>query len=166
MIHTVKNFSSQWNRDRNSEISILKFCFLYYPVNVGNLISSLSSFSKSSLNIWKFLDHIMLKPNMQDLNHDLASMGDECNYLMVRTFFGNTLLGNLDEDWPFPGLCHCWVFQICWYTACKTLMASSFKTLTSSAGISLALLAAVHLSVHLTSHGRMSGSGWLTTSSS
>ena len=73
-------------------------CFLYDPANVGNLISGSSAFSKPSLDIWKFLVHIMLKPSMQDFKHDLTSMGDECNCLMVSTFFGTTLLGNWDED--------------------------------------------------------------------
>ena len=62
-------------------------CFLNDPVNVGNLISGSSAFSKPSLDIWKFLVHIMLKPSMQDFWHDLTSMGDECNYPMVGTFF-------------------------------------------------------------------------------
>ena len=73
-------------------------CFLNDPVNVGNLISGSSAFSKPSLDIWKFLVHIMLKPSMQDFKHDLTSMGDECNCLMVSTFFSTTLLGNWDED--------------------------------------------------------------------
>ena len=61
---------------------------------------------------------------------------------------------------------HCWVFQVCWQNKCKTLMASSFRDLNSSAGISLhplALLIAVLPKIHLTSHSRMSGSRWLTT---
>ena len=72
--------------------------FLCDPVKVGNLISGSSFFSKSSLDIWKFLVRIMLKPSMQDFKHDLTSMGDECNCPMVSTFFGTTLLGNWDED--------------------------------------------------------------------
>ena len=48
---------------------------LYDPANVGNLISGSSSFSEPSLDIWKFLVHIMLKPSMQDFKHDLTSMG-------------------------------------------------------------------------------------------
>ena len=72
--------------------------FLYDPVNVGNLISGSSSFSKPSLDIWKFLVCIILKPSVQDFKHDLTSMGDECNCLMVSTFFGITLLGDEDED--------------------------------------------------------------------
>ena len=42
--------------------------------------------------------HIMMKPNVQDFKHDLTSMGDEYNYLMVSTFFSTTLPGNWDED--------------------------------------------------------------------
>ena len=96
MIHTVKGF----NAVNETEIDIfLKYlCFLYNPANVGNLISSSPSLSKSNLDIWKFLVHIMLKPSMQDFKHDLTSMGDECNCLMVSTYFGTTLLGNWDED--------------------------------------------------------------------
>ena len=77
----------------------LKFpCFLYNPANVGNLISSFSSLSKPSLYVWNFLVRIMLNSSMQDLKHDLTRMGDECNYLVVNSFFGNTLLGNWDEN--------------------------------------------------------------------
>ena len=42
--------------------------------------------------------------SMQDFKHDLTSMGDECNFPMISTFFSTTLLGNWDEDWPFPVL--------------------------------------------------------------
>ena len=71
MIHTVKGFTVV----EETEIDVfLKFpCFLYTPVNVGNLISSSSSFSKPSLDIWKFLVHIMLKASMQDLSMTLLA---------------------------------------------------------------------------------------------
>ena len=87
VIHRVKGFSIV----NETEIDVfLKFpCFLYNPVNVGNLVSSSSSFSKRSLDIWKFLVRIMLKTSMQEFKHDLTSMGDKCNCLMVCTFFGN-----------------------------------------------------------------------------
>ena len=96
MIYTVKGFTIV----DETEIDVFpKFpCFFYNPANVDNLISSSSSFSKPSLDIWKFLVHIMLKPTMQDIQHDLTSMGDECNYPMLRTFFGTTFLGNWVED--------------------------------------------------------------------
>ena len=56
----------------------LKFlCFLYDPANPGKMTSDYSSFSKPSLDIWKFLVPIMLKSSMQDFKHDLTSMEDE-----------------------------------------------------------------------------------------
>ena len=79
-------------------------CFLYDPVNVGNLISGSSAFSKPTWNIWKFLVHIRLKPSMQDFEQNLTSMGDECNCPAVSTFFTTALLGNWDEYWPFSVL--------------------------------------------------------------
>ena len=96
MIHTVKGFSIV----HETEVDVfLEFPrYLYDPVNIGNLISSSSSFSKPSLDIWEFLVHIMFKPSMQDLKQDLTSMGDEYNRPMVGTFFSTTLLGNWDED--------------------------------------------------------------------
>ena len=96
MIHTVKGFSTV----NKIEVDVLlEFpCLLYDPTNVGNLISDFYSFSKPSLDIWKFLVHIILKPSMQDFKHNLTSIGDECSCLMVKTFFSTTLLGNWDED--------------------------------------------------------------------
>ena len=49
-------------------------CFLYDPMNVGNLISSSSSFSKSNSYIWKFSVHVQLKPSLKDLEHNLTNM--------------------------------------------------------------------------------------------
>ena len=85
MIHIVKSFGIV---DETEVGVFLEFpSFLYDPPNVGNLISGSSSFSKPNLDIWRFLVHIMLKPSMQDFKHDRTSMGDECNFLMVSTFF-------------------------------------------------------------------------------
>ena len=67
----------------------------------------------------------------------------------------------------FPSCGYCWVFQICWYTEGSTLSALSFRIWNSSAGISsppLALFIAMLPKSHLTSHSRMSGSRWVTTS--
>ena len=96
MIHTVKGFGIV----DETEIDVfLKFpSFLYDLVNGGNLISSSSSFSKPSLDIWKLLVHIMLKLSMQDFNHDLTNMGDECSCPMVTTFFGIVFLWNWNEN--------------------------------------------------------------------
>ena len=96
MVHTVKGFSVV---DETEVDVYLKFpSFLYDPANVVNLISGSSSFSKASLDIWKFLVHIMVKLSMQDFKHDLTSVGDECSCPMVSTFFSTTLLGNWDKD--------------------------------------------------------------------
>ena len=63
MIHTVKGFSVV---DEAEKDVFLKFpCFLYKPVNDGILISRFSFFSKPSLDIWKSLIHVTLKPSMQ-----------------------------------------------------------------------------------------------------
>ena len=96
MIHTGKGFGVV----NETEVDVfLEFSsFLYDPANVGNLISDSSFFSKSLLDIWKSLVHIMLKPRMQDFKVDLTSVGDECSFLMVSTFFCTPLLGNWDED--------------------------------------------------------------------
>ena len=72
MIHTVRGFDVI----NKTEVDIiLEFsCFLYDPVNVGNLISGPFCYSKCSLDIWKFMICIMLKLNMQDFKHGLTSM--------------------------------------------------------------------------------------------
>ena len=55
---------------------------LFSPAKVGNLISSSSSFSKPSLDIWKFLVHIMLKPTIQDFQHDLTLLAWEMSAII------------------------------------------------------------------------------------
>ena len=72
VIHTVKGFGivNKVEIDLFPELS----CFFYDPMDVGNLISGSSAFSKSSLYIWKFSVHILLKPSLKDFEHYLASM--------------------------------------------------------------------------------------------
>ena len=81
MIHIVKGFSVV----NETEVDIfLEFpSFVYDPANIGNLISCSSAFSKTSLNFWKFLVHVMLKLSLKDYEHNLTSMGDECSCLLV-----------------------------------------------------------------------------------
>ena len=50
------------------------FCFFHDPADVGNLISGSSAFSKTSLNIWKFTVHILLKPGLENFKHHFTSM--------------------------------------------------------------------------------------------
>ena len=58
------------------------------PVNFGNLISGSSAFSKTSLNIWKFMVHLLLKPGVDNVEHYFTNMWDECNCVVVWAFFG------------------------------------------------------------------------------
>ena len=77
VIHTVKGLGtvSKAEVDVFLELS----CFFYDPRDVGNLISGSSAFSKSSLNIWKFSVHLLLKPVLENFEHYYASMRDEYN---------------------------------------------------------------------------------------
>ena len=70
--HIVKGFGrvSKAKVDVFLELS----CFLDDPSDVGNFISGSSAFSKSSLNIWKFMVHIQLKPDMENFEHYFASL--------------------------------------------------------------------------------------------
>jgi len=77
VIHTVKGFDIV----NKAEVGVfLEFpCFSYDLTDVHDLISDSSAFCKSSLYIWKFLVHILLKPNLKDFEHYFAGMLDECN---------------------------------------------------------------------------------------
>ena len=72
--------------------------------DVGNLISGSSAFSKSSLNIWKFTIHVLLKPGLGNFEHCFASVWDECNCVVVWAFFGISFLWDWNENGPFPVL--------------------------------------------------------------
>ena len=72
VIHTVKDFCVI--NEAQVDVFLEFSCFFYDPADVGNVISSSSDFSKSRLNIWKFSIHELLKPSLEDFEHDLASM--------------------------------------------------------------------------------------------
>ena len=69
MIHTVKGFGVV--KEAEIHVFLELFCFFDDPTNVGNLICGSSAFSKSSLNIWKFMVHVRLKP-MENFEHYFA----------------------------------------------------------------------------------------------
>ena len=72
VIHTVKGFDivNQAEIDVFLELS----CFFNDPADVGSMISDSSAFSKTSLNIWKFMVHVLLKPGLENFEHDFTSV--------------------------------------------------------------------------------------------
>ena len=135
-------------------------------MDVGNSISGFFAFSKSSLCIWRFSVHVLLKPSLENFELFFDSLWDECNCVAVWTFFSIVFLWNWNENWDFPVLGPLLVFQIRWYIESSTFTTSCFKIWNRSAGIRsppLALFVLMLLMDHLTSHSRMSGSRWVST---
>ena len=102
VIHTIKGFGIV----NKAEIDVLLelSCIFNDPADVGNLISVSSAFSKTSLNIWKSMVHILLKPGLENFEHYFISMWDECNCVVVWAFFGIAFLYAADCNnslWTF-----------------------------------------------------------------
>ena len=100
VIHTVKGVGVVNKAEIDDFLKLS--CFFYDPVDVGNLISGSSAFSKTILNIWKFMVHILLKPGLENFEHYFTSVWDECNCAVVWAFFGIAFLWDWNENWPFP----------------------------------------------------------------
>ena len=152
VIHTVKSFSIVNEAELDFFLEFL--CFFYDPVYVGNLISGSSAFSKSSLHIWKFSVHVLLKPSLKDFKHNLAGMWNECSCMVIWTFFGIGMKIDLFQSCGhccFPNLLAQWM---------QRLTASSFKIWNSWSGIlspPLGLLVVMLPKAHLTWNSRISG---------
>ena len=101
VIHTFKDFSVV--SEAGVDVFLEFPCFFYDPVDVGNWISGSFAVSKSSLYIWKFSVHVLLKPHLKDFEYYLASMWNEYSYMVV-WFFDVAFLWNWNEKWPFPVL--------------------------------------------------------------
>ena len=119
VMHTVKAFGIVNKAEVDAFLELSSF--FNDPADVGNLISGSSAFSKTSLNIWKFMVHILLKPGLENFEHYFASVWDDLNYVLVWTFFGVAFLWDWNENWPFPvlwpllrfpNLLVCWVQHI------------------------------------------------------
>ena len=72
VIHTVKDVSIV--SEAEVDVSLEFSCFIYDPTDVGNLNSGSPAFSKSSLNIWKFSIHVLLKNGLENIQHYFVSM--------------------------------------------------------------------------------------------
>ena len=80
VIHSVKSYGvDKAEVDVYLELS----CFFDDLTDVSNLISGSSALSKSSLNIWKFIVHILFKPGLENFEHYFVSVRDECNCVVV-----------------------------------------------------------------------------------
>ena len=99
VIHSVKGFSVV--NKAEVDIFLELSCFFYDPTDVGNLISGPSAFSKSSLNIWKFMVHALLTSALENFEHYFARVWDECNCAVLWAFFGFAFLWDWNENWSF-----------------------------------------------------------------
>ena len=72
MIYTVKDFGLV--NKAKIDVFLESSCFFDDPADVGNLISGSSAFSKTSLNIWKFMVHVLLKPGLENFEHYFTSV--------------------------------------------------------------------------------------------
>ena len=102
VIQPVKGFGIV----KKSEIDVFPevSCFFDDPTDVGNYISGSSAISETSLNMWKFTVHVLLKPVLENFEHYFTSMWHECNCAKVWAFFGIAFLWDQNENWPFPVL--------------------------------------------------------------
>ena len=142
--------------------------FFYDPVDVGNLTSGSSAFSKSSLNIWKFTVHVLLKPGLENFEHFFTSVWDKCNRVVVRAFFGIAFFRDWNENWSFPVLWPLLSFPNLLPYWMQHFHSIIFRIRNSSTGIlspPLALFIVMLPKAHLTSHSRMSGSTGVITPS-
>ena len=98
VIYTVKDFGI-FNK-AEIDVFLEHSCFSVDPADVGNLISGSSAFSKTSLNIWKFTVHILLKPGLENFEHYFTRVWVESNCAVVWIFFGIAFLRDWNENWP------------------------------------------------------------------
>ena len=132
---------------------------------VDNLISGSSAFSKSSLNIWNFSVHVLLKPGLENFEHYFANVWDECNCAVVWTFFGIAFLWVWNENWPFPVLWPLLSFPnllTYWVRRFHSIQSTEWHIILSPP---LTLFVVMLPKAHLTSHSKISGSRRVITPS-
>ena len=157
LFQTIKGFRVVNEADVFLEFS----CIFCDPTDVGSLISGSSAFSNSSLNIWKFLVHVLLKTGLENFEHYFASIWMECSCVRVWTFFALPFWEwKLEWNWSFLVLWPLLSFPYCWQIECSTLKicASSIRIWNSSAGIPsppLALFVVMLPKAHFVLHSKM-----------
>ena len=162
MIHKVKGFGIE----NKAEIDVFLelSCFFDDSADVGNLISDSSAFSKTSLNIWQFTVHLLLKPGLENFEHYFTSVWDECNCVVVWAFFGIASLWDWNENWPLPILSfpNLLTYRVQHFHSIIFRIWASWTVIQSPP---LALFIVMLSKAHLTSHSRMSFSRWVITPS-
>ena len=83
VMHIAKDFGIVNKAEIDFFVFLELSCFFNDPADVGNLISGSSAFSKTNLNIWKFMVNVLLKPGLENFEHYFISMRDECNCAVV-----------------------------------------------------------------------------------
>ena len=124
-----------------------------WSVDVGNLVSGFSAFSKTSLNIWKFSVHVLLKPGLENLEHYFISVWDD-------QFFGIAFLWDWNENWCFPVLWPLLSFPnllAYWVQHFHSIIFQDLKQLNWNSVTSTSFVVMLP-KAHLTSHSTMSGS--------
>ena len=102
MIHTVKGLGIV--NKAEVDVSLEFSCLFYVPTDVGNLIPGPSAFSKSSLNIWKFLVYILLKPGLENFGALLCQCLRWVQLCSSLNILWHCLSLGLERKWPFPVL--------------------------------------------------------------
>ena len=102
VIYTVKGFGLV--NKAEVDVCLELSCFFDDPTDVSNLISGSSAFSKSGLNICKFMVQILLKPGLENFELYFTSVWDGCNCVVVWAFFDIVFLWDWNENWLFPVL--------------------------------------------------------------
>ena len=161
-IHTVNGFGvvNKAEVDFFLFFGSLAFSMIQQMLAIWSLIH-LPFLNPAWISLWKFTVHVLLKAGLENIEHYFASVWDECNCVVVGTFFDIAFLWDWNENRPFPVL---WsllsVPHLLAYWV-STFTASSFRIWNSSTGILSpppVLLVVMLPKAHLTSHSRMSGS--------
>ena len=98
LVHTVKEFSMVSEADRNVFWDSLAFSMIQWILSIWSLVL------QTSLYIWKFSIHVVLKLSLKEFEHYFASKWDECNCMIGWTFIGIAFLLDWKENWPCPAL--------------------------------------------------------------
>ena len=99
VIYTVEDFHIV--NETEVDVFLELPCFFHDPMDVGNLSLVLLPFLNPA---WKFSVHILLKPILKDFEHYLSNIWNECNCVVLWTFFGIDFLWDWNVNWPFPVL--------------------------------------------------------------